>query len=452
MTENGQAGHMDPGVLRIAHSGLGSQPDPRTEIPELGFRDYWYPVVGLEKLRRRRPVRVRLLGDDLCVFQGRSGPAVISDICPHRGASVAGGICHYEGTVSCPYHGWTFDERGECVAVLSEGPNSLIPGKVRIRRYPTRVVKGVLFAWMGQGEPTPLERDLPPELFDDSVVVHDATKWQANWRPALENMNDNHVRYTHRNSLMMLLRPFGKTSFAGAKAIISGGGATLTSYTDDSLATRPYQEYFPGVDGLWPKHRYRLLWSWLFNYRPTRWLAYNGRGEYQQAAKMPYNVGPSEHVWEWNQGVHMPGMMRINMGGVIYTRWCVPVDRHETRLFYFYATRVSRRTERWWFQWVKNPITYRALHNRNLGFQDGRILEQTRFDAAERFSFFDIETTAWRRLAILSSRYGGRHDRIPPDIIDRLNGPAMRALGLRDSNDTVSLLDDAEEPVGTLPR
>jgi len=71
---------------------------------------------------------------------------------------------------------------------------------------------------------------------------------------------------------------------------------------------------------------------------------------------------------------------------------------------------------------VKHPFIYKLLHDRNLGQQDGDILENARYDMPERMTAFDIETLAWRRLAILSSRYGGRHDLIPQERIDRING------------------------------
>ena len=66
-----------------------------------------------------------------------------------------------------------------------------------------------------------------------------------------------------------------------------------------------------------------------------------------------------------------------------------------------------------WIRAVKHPLIYKLLHDRNLGQQDGDILENARYDMPERMTAFDIETLAWRRLAILSSRYGGRHDLIP---------------------------------------
>ena len=135
-------------------------------IPELGLTEYWYPAILAKKLKRR-PLGVRMLGEKLVLFRGKDGRVVAaSNTCPHRGGSLMDGACHYEGTVACPYHGWVFDERGECVAVLSEGPESAMPGKVRLRIYPTAEYKGLVFVWMGEGKPAPIEDEIPPEFFE----------------------------------------------------------------------------------------------------------------------------------------------------------------------------------------------------------------------------------------------------------------------------------------------
>ena len=46
----------------------------------------------------------------VAVFHSQDGYHAIDDICPHMGASLAGG--HFEeGVVSCPWHAWRFSVR-----------------------------------------------------------------------------------------------------------------------------------------------------------------------------------------------------------------------------------------------------------------------------------------------------------------------------------------------------
>ena len=87
--------------------------DIRHLIPPLGLRDYWYPAIPAAKVGSNRPRKVRLLGQDLALFRDQHGTVVaLDDVCPHRGARLSEGRCHFAGTVTCPYHAWTFDAQG----------------------------------------------------------------------------------------------------------------------------------------------------------------------------------------------------------------------------------------------------------------------------------------------------------------------------------------------------
>lgn len=396
---------------RVVHSGGDPESDPRRLIPELGFREYWYPLIGEAQVGRRKPRLIKLLDEELCVFRGRDGVAAVSNFCPHRGARLSGGDCHYAGTVSCPYHGFTYDQTGRCVAALPEGPESHMPGKIFVRSYPTRTIKSIVFVWMGDGSPEAPERDLPTELFDDSLIQHDSTPWRCNWRPALENLQDAHAPYVHRDAIRMLGMPILKRSFAGAKPLYAGGGVRLTHYTDGKRLNSPYQEYFPDVRGLWPKHHWRMLWIWAFK---STWQ----RRPHQGTGRPKYNADP-----EWGNGPHMPGMQRIDNGWSQYTRWCVPIDAGTTRVFYMHATRPRSALLRLW-QRAQFPVRQRYLQYRQFGGQDDQALMDFDFERPEHFSEFDVETIGWRMMAILSAHYGGRHDRIPAEVLERLNARA----------------------------
>src|SRR5262249_41210063 len=146
--------------------------DLRRLIPGLGLREYWYPALPAREIGRRKPVYVRMLGEGICLFRGKSGRGVaLAHACPPRGAMLAGGDCVFKGTVTCFYHGFTFDERAECVAAIGEGPESPMPGQLRARACPTVTVKSVVFIWMGRGEPTPLHEGIPDEFFDKDTLV-----------------------------------------------------------------------------------------------------------------------------------------------------------------------------------------------------------------------------------------------------------------------------------------
>ena len=47
--------------------------DIRHLVPKLGLRNYWYPAVRANKVGARRPMKLALLGEELCLFRGTTG-------------------------------------------------------------------------------------------------------------------------------------------------------------------------------------------------------------------------------------------------------------------------------------------------------------------------------------------------------------------------------------------
>ena len=173
------------------------------QVPVLGYRNYWYPAL-LSRALRRKPVHVKMLGDDIVFYRDKdTGVAyAMADRCPHRNSSLALGRSYFPRTLTCPYHGWTFDTDGRLVAVLSEGPNCPLVGKVRQRVYPVQEHRGFIWVWMGEGAPVALSEDLPPEISDSSTALFpDIQVWKANWRHVTENTDGYHAPVLHLASM-----------------------------------------------------------------------------------------------------------------------------------------------------------------------------------------------------------------------------------------------------------
>jgi nitrite reductase/ring-hydroxylating ferredoxin subunit len=174
---------------------------PRYDAAALGFRNYWYPVTWSRQIGAR-PYTVRLLGDPIMLRREQEKIYAFYDQCPHRGIPLSVGRQEFPGTWSCRYHGWTYDlESGVLKAALTDGPDSPICGKVRVRTYPVEERAGLVWVWMGVEAPTvPVEADIPEEfLGPDTVVVGRITDRDGNWRYAAENgFDSSHAKYLHR--------------------------------------------------------------------------------------------------------------------------------------------------------------------------------------------------------------------------------------------------------------
>jgi phenylpropionate dioxygenase-like ring-hydroxylating dioxygenase large terminal subunit len=118
---------------------------PSSEEVSRALRRCWQPVARVQDLQRG-PRRAVLLGEALAVFLTESGePAVISDRCAHRGASLSMGAVRGEG-IQCPYHGWEWDGRkGACTRIPSLSDQSQIPPRARIPAFPAREQWGLVW-------------------------------------------------------------------------------------------------------------------------------------------------------------------------------------------------------------------------------------------------------------------------------------------------------------------
>lgn len=132
--------------------------------------DIWYFVCLSHDLGLGKLARHELHGEPVLLGRSASGALFgLRDICPHRAAPLSAGRFHQETsgveTVECPYHGWRFGQDGACAAIPSlVADQEMDVGLIKVRRYPTAESQGLVFVWMGSGEPTE-----PPPTFQGVV-------------------------------------------------------------------------------------------------------------------------------------------------------------------------------------------------------------------------------------------------------------------------------------------
>jgi phenylpropionate dioxygenase-like ring-hydroxylating dioxygenase large terminal subunit len=174
---------------------------PGTPTGEL-MRQYWIPGLMSSELPEPdgRPMRVRLLCEDLVAFRDSSGQVgILANNCPHRGASLFFGRNEEEG-LRCVYHGWKFDVSGKCVDMPNEPAESNFKDKVRAVAYPTQERNGVVWVYMGPRETPPALPMIEPNLSPE-CRVHNSLRY-CNWMQALEgDIDTSHLGFLHMGSV-----------------------------------------------------------------------------------------------------------------------------------------------------------------------------------------------------------------------------------------------------------
>ncbi|MBM3799237.1 MAG: aromatic ring-hydroxylating dioxygenase subunit alpha [Actinobacteria bacterium] len=172
------------------------------------IKNQWY-AVEFGHVIGSKPHQVRLFGQDLVLYRNTKGEIVChSDICIHRGASLAGGKVVGD-CVECPYHGWQFDTDGACVKIPANKAGSPIPKKARVDNYPCVEKYGYVFVFFGdlpENERPPLAElpgmaDTCEARAEGNRIVQGEFAWNANYERVIENGADAaHAPFVHSTS------------------------------------------------------------------------------------------------------------------------------------------------------------------------------------------------------------------------------------------------------------
>jgi 5,5'-dehydrodivanillate O-demethylase oxygenase subunit len=161
------------------------------------LRRFWMPV-GLSSELTDFPRRVKVMGEEFALFRDKKGRVGLTGLyCPHRLASFEYGFCEEEG-LRCRQHGWLFDTNGGCLEQPAE-KNSDFKNNIHLRAYPVKELGGLIFGYLGPGE--------PPVLPKYDVLVKDGQRvafkrfHPGNYLQIFENsgaLDLWHTVYTHQ--------------------------------------------------------------------------------------------------------------------------------------------------------------------------------------------------------------------------------------------------------------
>lgn len=151
------------------------------------LRHYWQPVYVGKDLPLKRAKPIRILGENFTLYRGESGTAyVVASKCAHRNTQLHTGWVKGDN-IRCLYHGWTYNGSGQCV----EQPGEVRPfcDKISIRAYPTQEYLGLVFVYLGEGEPPPLPRYTELETSTQAQPFMTAMDL-CNWLNRFDNIGD----------------------------------------------------------------------------------------------------------------------------------------------------------------------------------------------------------------------------------------------------------------------
>jgi phenylpropionate dioxygenase-like ring-hydroxylating dioxygenase large terminal subunit len=283
----------------------------------------------------------------------------------------------FPGTVSCRYHGWTYElASGKLVGALTDGPDSPLVGKVCLKSYPVAERRGIVWVFIGDGAAHPLEEDVPEEfLAEDRVVQSRVRVRQGNWRLAAENgLDPAHAAFLHRDALLTFFRRLP----AHKGKITPEIDGPWVGYSQNPVLVADY----PGL-GRWPANQW---WK-----RPRKT---DRKGK-------PTKVQ-----------LRLPGFLRVDPfpgPGMVHFEWYVPVDETSHRYFQFAIKKASGIKAVWfkftyqlWWKWLAHVL----FNNQDAWMVESMEPFYTRMGGWEKEKLFrpDAGLTAWRIFASENGR------------------------------------------------
>jgi 5,5'-dehydrodivanillate O-demethylase len=161
------------------------------------MRSFWQPVYLSDDLRAGRAVPLHIFGEDFTLYRGEGGaPHLVAYRCAHRGTQLSTGWVEGD-CIRCFYHGWKYESNGQCIEQPAEGEG--FASRVNIAAYPTQDYLGLVFSYLGAGEPPPFPRY--PQLEGEGVLETHAYIRECSYFNSIENnMDEAHIAFVHRSS------------------------------------------------------------------------------------------------------------------------------------------------------------------------------------------------------------------------------------------------------------
>lgn len=169
----------------------------RAKLPP--YPEGWYFVTDRRTLAKRKLIEKRWMGEEIVAWvDGEGRVCVAGAYCPHLGSHMGptvGGLVR-DGCLVCPFHGFTFDTTGRCVAV----PHAPAPRAAKLEVYPTREILGMVFAWWGSEGRAPQWElpESPPTGAEWGGLRSTTLRFRGHPQETTENSVDvEHLAYTH---------------------------------------------------------------------------------------------------------------------------------------------------------------------------------------------------------------------------------------------------------------
>ena len=385
----------------------GNKPSPWQGYLDagLGFRNHWYPAFFSHELEEAdaspgngEPVehfRCMVILGERILFRRIDGQVyAIHDQCIHKGVPLSKKPeCYTRETITCWYHGFTYDlKSGRLINIITD-PQSALIGRHGIKTYPVEETQGLVFIFIGDREPSALEADVPPGFLDEDLVMYPegwAREVNCNWRLGAENGFDPAHAYMHRNS--PLVRGFKVPTVLGDTGLGEDQGMEVVNGERENN----------GPCGV------RLIRG----AGTPLWQVEVASGRTISARYLPDEPGVMQGMIP-EVGIWMPGVLRVDpfpAPHIVHFEWYVPVTERTHRYMIGWGSKVRTEQEKKGFfdemKYLWRDFVPQKFNNEDMFAREAMDEFYSVEDGWHRERLFgpDVLITAWRILCSNTNR------------------------------------------------
>ena len=371
----------------------------------LGFCNHWYPAFFSHELEEAdashgngEPVenfRCEVILGERILFRRIDGQVyAIRDQCIHKGVPLSKKPeCYTRETITCWYHGFTYDLKSGALINIITDPQSSLIGRHRIKTYPVVEAQGLVFVFIGEQEPSGLEADVPPGFLDEDLVMYPegwAREVNCNWRLGAENGFDPAHAYMHRNS--PLVRGFKVPTVLGDTGLGEDRGMEVINgerENNDPCGVRLIRGAGTPL-----------------------WEVDVASGRTISAQYLPDEPGVMQGMIP-EVGIWMPGVLRVDpfpAPHIVHFEWYVPVTERTHRYMISWGSKVSTEQEKKGFfdemKYLWRDFVPQKFNNEDMFAREAMDEFYSAEDGWHRERLFgpDVLITAWRILCSNTNR------------------------------------------------
>jgi len=198
------------------------------------------------------------LNESIIVIRSDDGVVrAFHNVCRHRGSRLVDGSSgHCNLRLTCRYHAWSYDLRGNLAGVpFRDTFVGLDPATLGLEPVESEIYRGFIFVRLAGSGPSvaemmkPYEQEIAAYRMEDLVPLGRVTlrPRAVNWKQIADNYSDSlHINVAHPG----LTRLFGRGYGIEAREWVDKMWGTLREEPSSNLSERAYQAYLPKVPHL----------------------------------------------------------------------------------------------------------------------------------------------------------------------------------------------------------